>query len=49
MRSILDKSFKYVSAARTDLRATFSRIRKEMEAKKPISKVTNIQQRKEKA
>lgn len=31
-RSCLDRSFKYISAAKTDLRATFARIRREQEA-----------------
>lgn len=30
MKSILDPSFKYVPAAKTDLRKTFARIRREM-------------------
>jgi hypothetical protein len=31
---LLDKSFKYVPAAETDIRATFKRIRREMAAAK---------------
>jgi len=31
VKSILDKSFRYVPAAATDLKATFERIRKERE------------------
>jgi len=32
MRSILDPSFKYVPAAKTDVAATFARIRREQKA-----------------
>lgn len=32
MKSILDKSFRYVPAAKTDVRKTFARIRREQAA-----------------
>lgn len=32
MKNILDPSFRYTTAAKTDLRKTFSRIRKEQKA-----------------
>lgn len=35
-RSILDKQFKYVPAARTDLAATFRRLRREQERNKAV-------------
>ena len=35
MKSILDPSFHYVPSAQTDLRKTFSRIRREMARAKP--------------
>lgn len=34
MKSILDKSFKYVPAACTDIRETFKRVRREQQRKK---------------
>jgi len=34
MKSILDPSFKYVPASKTDIRKTFARLRREAEAKK---------------
>ena len=33
MKSILDPSFRYVSSFNTDLRATFARIRRELQQK----------------
>lgn len=33
MKSILDKGFKYVPAASTDIRKTFERVRREQKAK----------------
>lgn len=33
MASILDPKFKYVSAAKTDIRKTFARVRREMKEK----------------
>jgi hypothetical protein len=38
MPNILDKSFRYVPAAATDLKATFARIRREMKAKAEAEK-----------
>jgi len=35
MKSILDRSFRYVPSHATDVRKTFERIRKEREAKVP--------------
>ena len=32
MKSILDPTFRYINAARTDIRATFARIRREQKA-----------------
>lgn len=34
MKSILDRTFKYVRSDKTDLRATFARVRREQEAAK---------------
>jgi hypothetical protein len=34
MKSILDKSFRYVPAAATDVKATFERVKKEREEQK---------------
>ena len=34
MKTILDRSFKYVPSIQTDLRKTFARIRREQNAKK---------------
>ena len=34
MISILDKAFRYKSAAQTDLKSTFARVRREMKAQK---------------
>lgn len=36
MKSILDPQFKYVPANQTDVRATFARIRAEIEAAKKV-------------
>lgn len=38
--NILDPRFKYTSAAKTDIRKTFARIRRELEAQKQQPKVT---------
>jgi len=44
MKSILDRSFKYVPAAATDVRKTFERARQQLEAKSSSSKVTPLNQ-----
>jgi hypothetical protein len=44
MKSILDRSFKYVPAAATDVRKTFERARQQLEAKASSSKVTPLNQ-----
>lgn len=41
-RSILDPKFRYKSAAQTDIKATFARVRKEMEKAKHWSNVTPL-------
>lgn len=42
MKSILDPSFRYVSAHDTDLRKTFARIRKEIAARTPPPPPPNV-------
>ena len=46
-RSILDPSFKYVAASKTDVAATFRRVRREMEAQaaKPKASVREIKRK----
>ena len=46
-RSILDQSFKYIPASKTDIAATFRRIRREMEAQaaKPKASVREIKRK----
>jgi hypothetical protein len=39
MKSILDPSFRYVSSLNTDLRATFARIRRELQQKQAVLRV----------
>lgn len=48
MKSILDKRFRYVPASKTDLKQTFARIRRELEASqsKDVQKVTTLKDRK---
>lgn len=48
MRSILDPKFKYTPSAKTDVKATFARIRRELEASqsKDVQKVTPLKDRK---
>lgn len=36
MKSILDPSFRYVSSLDTDLRATFARVRRELQQKQTV-------------
>jgi hypothetical protein len=47
MRSILDRSFRYVPSMQTDLRKTFARIRRERQLKqaRPAPVVVPIRQR----
>jgi hypothetical protein len=50
MKSILDRSFRYVPAARTDIKRTFERIRREQreaEAQRKI-KVTELKRKEQK-
>jgi len=44
MKSILDRSFKYVPAARSDISKTFARVRAELKAQKEAQqpKVTQL-------
>lgn len=42
MKRIYESSFRYVSAAKTNLRLTFLRIRREQAAAKPISNVATL-------
>lgn len=42
MKSILDKTFRYVPSTKTDLAATFRRIKREQEAAKQESKIQPI-------
>jgi hypothetical protein len=44
MKSILDRSFKYVPSAATDVRKTFERARQQLQAKASPSKVTQLNQ-----
>lgn len=46
MKSILDKSFRYIPSVDTDIRKTFSRIKKELADKsKQIKNVTPIKKK----
>lgn len=38
MKSILDSAFKYTPSAKTDLRKTFARIRREQRAKEELNR-----------
>lgn len=49
MKSILDRTFKYVPAAKTDVRKTFARIRREQREAEEAAKVSNIKPIKRKA
>lgn len=42
MKSILDPNFRYTSAAKTDIRKTFNRVRREMAAQAESAKVSNV-------
>jgi hypothetical protein len=47
MKSILDRSFRYVPSHATDIRKTFERIRREQEAAQPpASAVLQLKQKK---
>ena len=35
MKSILDRSFRYIPSAQTDLRKTFARVRREQQSQQP--------------
>ena len=45
MKSILDRSFRYVPSHATDIRKTFERIRREQAAQQPPSAVISLKQR----
>lgn len=47
--NILDPQFVYVPAAKTDIRATFARIRAQMECEKETSKQSSSEPRKPRA
>ena len=42
MKSILDRSFKYIPSHETDIRRTFERARQQREARAAASKVTPL-------
>lgn len=42
MKSILDRSFRYTSAAKTDIKRTFARIRREQAQAKAIADASNV-------
>lgn len=44
MKSILDKSFRYIPSVKTDLKKTFDRIRREQDAikKEQLEKIHNL-------
>jgi len=42
MKSILDKSFRYIPAAQTDISKTFARIRKQLAAPQVAKAVTGL-------
>lgn len=42
MKSILDPTFRYVPASKTDLKKTFARVRREMAAQAEAAKVSNV-------
>jgi hypothetical protein len=46
MKSILDRSFRYVPSHATDIRKTFERIRREQETQQLPSAVVSLKQKK---
>jgi hypothetical protein len=46
MKSILDRSFRYIPSHETDVRKTFERARQQLEPKESLSKVLQIRQSK---
>lgn len=41
-KSILDKSFKYISSSKTDIRKTFARIKREQEEAKKVAVIPKV-------
>ena len=49
MKSILDRSFRYIPSHETDVRKTFERARQQLEQRAPANKVLQIRQTKKDA
>ena len=49
MKSILDRSFRYIPSHETDVRKTFERARQALDAKASLNKVLQIRQTKKEA